>query len=114
MGEAKVKILSENREDMQQFVQQLLEDIQALEYMLEHDWFEKDVVRIGAEQELVLVNEYGKPATKAMEILEDFNPDWLTTELAQFNLEINLSPQLFPGKALQDMDKELRACVAKV
>ncbi|MEM6631068.1 MAG: CBS domain-containing protein [Bacteroidota bacterium] len=110
MGESKVHILSENREEMQHFVQQLLEDVRALEYMLEHKWFETGITRIGAEQELVLVDPYGKPSTKAMEILGDFHPEWLTTELAKFNLEFNLSPQLFTGNALQLMEKELRDC----
>ena len=109
MGEAKVRILSENKKDMQRFVQQLLEDVQALEYMLENDWFETGIVRIGAEQELVLVDEYGKPATKAMDIMEDFHPEWLTTELAQFNLEFNLSPYEFKGDALQKMEEELES-----
>lgn len=108
MGEARVKILAENRQDLHQFSKQLREDVQALEYMLEQDWFEKGVVRIGAEQELCLIDRYGKPTLKAMDILADFSPDWLTTELAQFNLEFNLSPQLFTGAALEDMERELR------
>ena len=114
MGEPKVKILSENREDMQRFVHQLLEDVQALEYMLDNDWFETGVVRIGAEQELVLVDEYGKPAAKAMDILKEFHPEWLTTELAQFNLEFNLSPYVFRGDALQKMEQELEDCFLKL
>ncbi|MEL6632827.1 MAG: CBS domain-containing protein [Bacteroidota bacterium] len=114
MGEARVKILSENQQDMQAFVRHLLEDVQALEYMIENDWFETGVVRIGAEQEMCLVDRYGKPALKSVEILEDFHPDWLTTELAQFNLELNLSPQLFTQDALSEMEAELRACFASV
>ncbi|MEL6132380.1 MAG: CBS domain-containing protein [Bacteroidota bacterium] len=114
MGEARVKILSENQQDMQAFVRHLLEDVQALEYMIENEWFETGVVRIGAEQEMCLVDRYGKPALKSMDILEDFHPDWLTTELAQFNLEFNLSPQLFTQDALSEMEAELRACFASV
>lgn len=110
MGEARVKILSENRKDLHEFSQRLLEDVQALEYMLVNDWFETGVVRIGAEQELCLVDSFGKPSMTAMDILADFHPDWLTTELAQFNLEFNLSPQLFTGAALTQMETELHSC----
>jgi len=34
---------------MQQFIQHLLADVQALEHMIQEDWFEKDIVRMGAE-----------------------------------------------------------------
>ncbi|MEO0895424.1 MAG: CBS domain-containing protein [Bacteroidota bacterium] len=108
MGEARVKILSRDKVDRQHFVQHLLADVHAMEYMLKEDWFEKDVVRIGAEQEFCLVDHHGKPAKKAMQILEGFHPEWLTTELAQFNLEFNLSPYLFEGSALSKMEAELR------
>lgn len=108
MGEARVKILSRDKIERQLFVQQLLADVHALEYMLKNDWFETGVVRIGAEQEFCLVDQFGKPTNRAMQILQDFHPKWLTTELAQFNLEFNMSPYLFEGTSLSEMDKELR------
>jgi len=113
MGEEKVKI-AETAGDMQHFVKHLLRDVQALEYMLENDWFETDITRIGAEQEMCLINKNYKPAYKAMQILEEFHPDWLTTELAQFNLEANLSPQVFTGTAFADMEAELRSHLRQI
>ena len=109
MGEERVKLAaSQSKGDMRNFVRQLLNDVEALEYMLDNDWFEDDVKCIGAEQEMCLINKHYKPAYKAMDILEDFSPEWLTTELAKFNLEMNLSPQLFEGGALSKMEAELR------
>ena len=109
MGEERVHLASSSsKEQMQNFVRQLLRDVKALEYMLQNDWIESDVKRIGAEQELCLINKFYKPENKAMEILKDFHPDWLTTELAQFNLEINLSPQLFQSDGLSKMEQELK------
>jgi len=55
MGEQRVSLLQENKE-MHQFVRSLLDDVKALEYMLEHDMFESGITRIGAEQEMCLVN----------------------------------------------------------
>jgi len=107
MGEEKVHLASKPQ-DMQHFVRHLLRDVQALEYMLEHDWFEDGITRIGAEQEMCLINKEYKPAYTAMDILGEFHPEWLTTELAQFNLEANLSPRVFEGDALGDMEQELR------
>ena len=40
----------------QRFIKALLEDLRALEYMLEHDRIESGVRRIGAEQEMFLVD----------------------------------------------------------
>lgn len=113
MGEERVQLLSPDMQEMQNFVRQLLNDVKALEHMLKHNWFEDDVMRIGAEQEMCLINNFYKPACTAMEILDDIQKadptaNWLTTELAQFNLEINLSPRIFEGDALGDMEKELR------
>ena len=93
---------------MQQFVKKLLRDVQALEYMLDNEWFEDDIVRIGAEQEMCLVHHKSyKPATIAMEALEEMKEyDWVETELARFNLETNLTPRTFTGDCLSQMEKE--------
>ena len=67
MGEQRVSIVK-SQDQMQQFVKSLLDDVKALEYMIDNDWFEKDIVRIGAEQEMVLVDQKTfKPACINME-----------------------------------------------
>lgn len=108
MGEQAVKILTRNKEERQKFVRLLLQDVEALSYMIENDWFETGVTRIGAEQEMCLVDPYFRPSRTAMQILDDFSPDWVTTELAQFNLEINLSPHELKDQAFRNMENELR------
>lgn len=108
MGEQKVTVATENHAVMQRFVRNLLRDVQAFEYMLENDWFESDIVRIGAEQEMCLVdNKTFKPATINMEVLETMKQyEWCGTELAKFNLETNLTPRTFEGTCLSDMEAE--------
>jgi CBS domain-containing protein/gamma-glutamylcysteine synthetase len=115
MGEERVHLASaSSTEQMQNFVRQLLGDVKALEYMLDNNWIESDIKRIGAEQEMCLINKFYKPACTAMDILSEFHPEWLTTELAQFNLEINLSPQTFSGDAFTLMENELRERLSAV
>lgn len=115
MGEEKVRLASsQDSAEMRNFVRQLLNDVQAFEYMLENDWFEDDIIRIGAEQEMCLIDKFYKPACTAMDILEDFSPPWLTTELAKFNLEFNLNPQFFSGDAFSKMEAELRGYLAQL
>jgi CBS domain-containing protein/gamma-glutamylcysteine synthetase len=107
MGESKVKIVRDQKQ-MQNFVRQLLHDVQALEYMLDNDWFESDTIRIGAEQEMCLVDKDTlKPACinmQALELMKDW--EWVGTELAQFNLETNLTPLEFKGNCLSEMERE--------
>jgi CBS domain-containing protein len=99
----------ENKNEMQHFVRSLLNDVQAFEYMLANDWFESDIVRIGAEQEMCLVdNKTLKPACINMEVLARLGDDkpWCVTELAKFNLETNLSPREFTGDCLSALEAE--------
>ncbi|MCB0806783.1 MAG: hypothetical protein KDC05_13370, partial [Bacteroidales bacterium] len=106
MGDFNVKNMSSPAE-LRNFTQHLLKDIQALEMMLEKGWFETDPIRIGAEQELCLVDRNWKPAPLNLEILEKANNPSLTNELARFNLEINLLPKIFRGSCFSDLEKEL-------
>lgn len=108
MGEERVNIPTE--ESRTNFTRSLLQDVQALEYMLKNNWFETDTIRIGAEQEMCLVDKKTlKPSPKNIPILKRLKDhDWATTEIARFNLEVNLSPQEFTGDALRLMETENR------
>lgn len=107
MGEQKVKVVKDQKQ-MQHFVRQLLRDVEAFEYMLNNNWFEDDITRIGAEQEMCLVDkDTFKPACINMQALEKMKDwDWVGTELAQFNLETNLTPLEFVGKCLSELERE--------
>jgi len=115
MGVQKVSLV-DNKNEMQVFVRALLDDVQAFEYMLEHNWFESDIVRIGAEQEMCLVDKKTfKPACINMEVLAQLtDAPWCVTELAKFNLETNLSPREFVGSCLSDMEAENIEYLAKI
>jgi CBS domain-containing protein/gamma-glutamylcysteine synthetase len=108
MGEQKVSLM-QGGEEMANFVKSLLNDVQALKYMLDNNWFETEDMRIGAEQEMVMVdNHHYKPAKICMQVLREMGyPDWLETELASFNLETNLLPRVFSGKSFSEMEAEI-------
>jgi hypothetical protein len=102
-----------NEDDARAFTKAILEDAQALEYMLENGMIESGKRRIGAEQEMFLVDRAGRPAHSAVEVLEQINSSEFTTELAKFNLEANLDPKEFGTDCLRRMEKELDAVVAQ-
>lgn len=74
------------------FIYHLLRDLESLEIMLAENKIEKAPIRIGAEQEFCVVDNDWTPSSKSLEILERINDPHFTTELALYNLEINLDP----------------------
>ncbi len=96
------------------FISHLLRDVRALEHMLGEGMIESDVHRIGAEQELFLVDSTRRPAPLALEILERIKDPHYTTELGLFNLEINLDPLAFRTDCLRQLDRQLNTLLAKV
>jgi CBS domain-containing protein len=112
MGEQDVREQSK-AEEIRVFLRHLLKDVRAFEKMLEEERFETGVRRIGAEQELFLVDQHWRPAPISTEVLEAVNDPHFTTELARFNLEFNLDPHIFGGSCLRDMEWQLGELLGK-
>lgn len=113
MGEANIAALDEPLK-MRLFVQRLIDDVRALERMLAGDVFERGITRIGAEQEMFLIDPSSyRPTMKVMEMLERLGDSHFTTELGAFNLECNLDPrELGPG-SLRALEDQLEGLLAK-
>ncbi|NOT30164.1 MAG: CBS domain-containing protein [Planctomycetes bacterium] len=101
-------------ESMRAFMRALLEDVHALDKMLAGEWFETGIRRIGAEQEMFLVDRGLRPANKALTLLEELPRSHFTTELGQFNLELNLTPLVFQKDCLAQLERELDQRLAEV
>jgi len=95
------------------FTKYLLSDIQALEIMLNEGMIEAGITRIGAEQELCLVNKFFDPADNNIEILEAINDPHFVPEIAQFNIEANLDPLDFDEDCFIKMELQLRELMSK-
>lgn len=106
MGEKRVTA-KYDEEQMRTFTLAVLNDLQALELMLESGLFENNVLRIGAEQELFIVDTAMRPAPLVTEIIERAQDGRLTTEIGRFNLEANLTPRNLEGRCLREMEDEL-------
>ena len=113
MGEHNVEQQFDEKKS-QAFMKALLEDLRALEFMIETNRFETGVTRIGAEQEMFLVDRNLRPAPISLEVLERAKHPRLTTEIARFNLEANLTPVPLTGRCFGDMEHELRELVSLV
>ena len=112
MGEQNiVKDASESAR--QHFMKALLEEVRALETMLDKGMVESGVSRIGAEQEMFLVNHANQPALTALEVLEKLGDERFTHELGLFNIEANLSVQELRADCLSRMEAEAQEIYAK-
>ena len=108
MGAHDINVLGD--EQRRAFSQALLQDMQALERMQREGLIESGIRRIGAEQELFLINksyEAHNVADKVLDLLEGS----FTPELARFNLEANASPQVLSGDCLKRMEDEISGMV---
>ena len=106
MGEQDVKQVVEEREQ-RAFMKALLDDLRALEQMLESGMVESGIRRIGAEQEMFLVDSNLGPAAVAEEFLARVNDTRFVAEIARFNLEANLTPVTLGGRCFRRMEEEL-------
>lgn len=95
------------------FTKALLRDLQALERMLADGMIESGVRRIGAEQEMFLVNPGWRPAPVALDVLERLEGPF-TPELGLFNIEANVEPRLLEGRCFSDMEVRLQELVDQV
>ncbi len=102
-----------SEEELRAFMKAILADFHALERMLAEGRIESGIRRIGAEQEMFLVDRAGRPWSGADEMLERLNDPRFTHELARFNLELNLQPRVFGGLCLRAMEAELRSLLTK-
>jgi len=112
MGEQNVHKLGSNTARAI-FIQHLIKDIEALELMLERGLIEDDIVRIGAEQEFCLVTQSWRPAKNSKIILKAIDDPHFTTELARYNLEINLDPIELEDDCFKQMSEQLNALLEK-
>ena len=101
-------------DERRRYMRALLTDLRALEKMLAEGMFERDVLRIGAEQEMFIVDGSYLPVAGALPLLERLGTTHYTTELAQFNLEVNADPQPLAGKGLAQLEAQLESLYARV
>jgi CBS domain-containing protein/gamma-glutamylcysteine synthetase len=111
MGEQNVE-RSSDEATRRAFMKALLNEVRAMEEMLSSGLFENDVRRIGAEQEMFLVDRAFRPAMTAMQILDQIDDPRFTHELGLFNLEANLSPLELGGSCLRQLEEETQEVVA--
>lgn len=101
-------------ESRREYMVALLRELQAMERMVKEGMFERGVQRIGAEQELFLVDAAYHPTPGALKVIQRIDDPHFTTELGLFNLEANADAQPFSGKGLSNMEAQLKQLLEKM
>lgn len=103
----------QDAEELRRFTKKLLGELRAFEALLDAEAFETGVSRIGAEQEMFLVDPRWRPAPRSLEVLEALDDPRYTTELALFNMECNLDPLPMGGDCLRRMERQIEELVGR-
>ncbi len=111
MGEQNISRGGDN-EAKRLFTRAVLNDLKALELMIEKGLIETGARRIGAEQEMFLTDHDYSPNLTALDILGDITDQRFTNEIALFNIEANLTPRRFQGKCLSAMEEEIKEVIS--
>jgi CBS domain-containing protein len=112
MGEHRVHTGADDEARLN-FIRHLLDDIAALEQMLQRGLIESGITRIGAEQEFCIVNENWRPMPSGPDLLKTINDPHFTSELAKYNLEINLDPIELKSDAFSKIEAQLNHLIDK-
>jgi CBS domain-containing protein len=96
------------------FTAAVLADVAAFERMWTEGRFEQGVARMGAEQEMFLVDASGRAQACADGVLASLDAPEFTHELAQFNLEMNCPPQPLDGAMLRTLESTLVGALGSV
>ena len=107
MGED-VAVSGFTREDRQRYREKVHACLDAFARMLGESRFDGDRSSVGLEVELNLTDDDGVPAMTNAAVLERIADADFQTELAQFNVEINVAPRKLPGTVLSELEDGIR------
>src|SRR3954470_22463840 len=96
------------REDRQRYRDKVKRCLDVFARMLHEARFDPDRRSIGLEIELNLTEATGDPALANQHVLELIADDDFQTELAQFNIEINIPPRKLDGGVFTELEQTVR------
>src|SRR5919107_1921361 len=97
-----------SREDRQRYREKVKRCLDVFARMLSESRFDAARGSIGLEIELNLTDEAGDPALVNARLLEAITDADFQTELAQFNVEINVQPRSLSGQVFRELEHDVR------
>jgi gamma-glutamyl:cysteine ligase YbdK (ATP-grasp superfamily) len=103
-----VSAITVSMEDRRRYREKVQRCLEAFAAMLQDSHFESEPPSMGMEIELSLVDEAGRPAMRNAVVLDAIADEQWSTELAQFNIEVNLPPFPLAAKSLGALEQTVR------
>ena len=103
-------------QDFRRYNSRLNQNLKALQKMMAQPGFGQfnGGRKIGAELEIYIIDDEGRPAFFNGEIHDELKDPQLTLELNRFNLEYNLKPVALRSKPFSNMAKEIRGALTRI
>ncbi|MFC4113920.1 glutamate--cysteine ligase [Nonomuraea zeae] len=96
------------------FGERIREQLGVLRELLDTPGFGAGPATIGAELELFLIDEQGRPLPRNSEVQEALGDPRVVLELGRFNIEVNLTPTPLAGTPFELMAGEVQETMTKV
>jgi len=103
-----------DEQDYARFGARLDECLRELRLTLERPGFGVGPATIGAELELFLIDDAGRPLPENQAVCAAAADDRVTLELSRFNLELNATPTPLAGHSFSTLGHELESLLVKV
>ncbi|NUR89069.1 MAG: glutamate--cysteine ligase [Nonomuraea sp.] len=96
------------------FGERLEEQLARLRELLDRPGFGGGPATIGAELELFLIDEQGRPLPRNSEVRDRLGDPRVVLELGRYNLEVNLTPVPLAGEPFAAMGGEIQETITRV
>jgi hypothetical protein len=106
-----VSRVSYSREQRRRYREKVQLCLDVFERMLASAHFEAEQPQTGLEIELNLVDDGYQPFFRNVQVLEEITDPAFQTELGAFNIEFNAPPRPLGGRALIELEADLRAAL---
>ncbi|WP_168581474.1 glutamate-cysteine ligase family protein [Gephyromycinifex aptenodytis] len=102
-----------SNQQRQQYREKVSQNLDVFERMLSVASFDAGDMTTGMEMELYLLDEGLHPSIRNKEVLEAIGDESFQSELAKFNLELNVDPRSIEGDELQRLERDLTAALQR-
>ncbi|SDH54218.1 glutamate--cysteine ligase [Nonomuraea jiangxiensis] len=96
------------------FGERIQEQLAVLRELLDAPGFGQGATTIGAELELFLVDERGRPLPRNSQVRDALDDPRVVLELGRFNIEVNLTPIPLAGRPFEVLSGEVQEAITKV
>ncbi|MFI9836137.1 glutamate--cysteine ligase [Nonomuraea sp. NPDC051941] len=96
------------------FGERIREQLGVLRELLATPGFGQGPATVGAELELFLIDERGRPLPRNSQVLEALGDPRVVLELGRYNVEVNLTPTPLAGRPFERLSGEVQETIVKV